>query len=449
MKFRKHNIKLFIHRALSALLAALLLLSIAACSNVPPPRRSQPTGSSQTATQTPSSSPKAPQSTDADGSSGGAVPDEEPEPVAVERVTIVLESTEVVRDTVLTPTVVILPSDATDKKYTITSVDEEVLRRRGANWVAIGAGTTELIATAENGVTGSITVTVIVPVEAVSLGFETIIMSPGEDLQLAPVISPADATETQAVYSSDNEDAATVTEEGAVYAVGAGVATVTCTIGGVSTTLTVTVEVPVTSIGVSADRRTYKVGEQGRFTVQVGPQEATNKTYTVRVSGPAISLTEDNNFSCDHAGEVTIIATAPNGVSGSQTITVVDLNAFAAEVFRLTNVERENAGLPKFTSMPNLTQTAVMRANEIIQHFSHDRPDGRSCFTAFEENNVIYNYAGENLAMGQRTPAEVVQGWMESPGHRANIMKKEFGRLGVGVVMDSNGRLYWTQTFTD
>jgi uncharacterized protein YkwD len=130
-------------------------------------------------------------------------------------------------------------------------------------------------------------------------------------------------------------------------------------------------------------------------------------------------------------------------------ISEADLEAFANEVFLLTNIEREKAGLAVFRQSTSLTRTAKIRANELTSLFSHDRPDGRDCFTAFDENGVDYFAAGENIAMGQRSPKQVVDGWMNSPGHRANILDSGYGHLGVGVAADENGTYYWVQNFTD
>lgn len=132
--------------------------------------------------------------------------------------------------------------------------------------------------------------------------------------------------------------------------------------------------------------------------------------------------------------------------------TAIDLSdpiAFAGEIFRLTNVERANAGLSELTETSELTQIAMIRANEIVGSFSHTRPDGRSCFTVFGDNGVSYRRAGENIAYGQRTPADLMQAWMNSAGHRANILKEEYNHLGVGVVANGSGRLYFVQSFTD
>lgn len=89
-----------------------------------------------------------------------------------------------------------------------------------------------------------------------------------------------------------------------------------------------------------------------------------------------------------------------------------------------------------------------MRAVEIVKSFSHTRPDGRDPFTAMKEAGVSYRAAGENIAMGQKTPQQVMEGWMNSDGHRQNILSDNFGRLGVGYYV-ANGRAYWVQMFAD
>jgi len=371
-------------------------------------------------------------------------------PTEVEDITIRLRSAEVTRGEMLTPKISILPNNATgEAQYTLSSSDEAVLRQINGNWVAVGAGTAQLIATAENGVSGSVTVTVIVPVESISLGKGEIAMGVGESMTLTPTIIPSDATEQLAHYTSDNVDVASVSEDGTINAVSIGSAEIICTIDEVSTTLTVKVEVPVTGISVILDRKTYIVGRQSSITAEFTPPDATDKTFSVSISGTAASLIGENTISFDAAGAITITVKASNGITGKQTITIIDLADYAEEVFRLTNIERANEGLPPFSKKSALTKTAEVRAEEIIKLFSHDRPDGRDCFTAFDENNVDYSRAGENIAAGQKTPAEVVQAWMNSPGHRDSILKIEFGHMGVGITMDDNGRLYWSQNFTD
>jgi uncharacterized protein YkwD len=124
------------------------------------------------------------------------------------------------------------------------------------------------------------------------------------------------------------------------------------------------------------------------------------------------------------------------------------ISSYASEVLRLVNIERSKAGLSALTTNSTLTAAANKRAQETKQSFSHTRPNGTSAFTVLGEYGISYRAAGENIAYGQRTPQEVVTGWMNSPGHRANILNSNFGKIGIGVYQ-SNGVIYWSQLFTD
>ena len=89
-----------------------------------------------------------------------------------------------------------------------------------------------------------------------------------------------------------------------------------------------------------------------------------------------------------------------------------------------------------------------MRCLEQQTSFSHIRPNGTSCFTVLGKNGVSYSGAGEHIANGQRTPEAVVTAWMNSPGHKANVLSPSYKNIGVGVYIDPYGRVYWTQLFT-
>ena len=118
-----------------------------------------------------------------------------------------------------------------------------------------------------------------------------------------------------------------------------------------------------------------------------------------------------------------------------------ELFSFEAEVIRLVNEERAEYGLPA------LTAAAAKRAEEISSDYGHDRPDGSSCFTVLPEFGIRYETAGENIAAGQRTPAQVVRAWMNSEGHRNNILNPDFTQIGVGYTHTNRGyRHFWAQT---
>ena len=124
------------------------------------------------------------------------------------------------------------------------------------------------------------------------------------------------------------------------------------------------------------------------------------------------------------------------------------VSAYAQEVVRLVNIERANAGLPALAMDAQLSAAAAIRAEEIDASFSHTRPDGTSCFTELRELGIAYRACVENIAKGSPTPARVVEGWMNSAGHRANILNKNFTTIGVGVHEDAAGVMHWAQLFT-
>ncbi len=127
-----------------------------------------------------------------------------------------------------------------------------------------------------------------------------------------------------------------------------------------------------------------------------------------------------------------------------------DTSGYAQEVIKLVNEIRAENGLGSLTSTPELMRTAQIRAEETATLFSHTRPDGSTCYTAFQENGVSNKTVGENIASGQMSPEEVMQSWMGSTIHRDNILSPKFKHIGVGCYQSGSGYgIYWTQCFTD
>ncbi|MDR2109033.1 MAG: cell wall-binding repeat-containing protein [Coriobacteriales bacterium] len=125
---------------------------------------------------------------------------------------------------------------------------------------------------------------------------------------------------------------------------------------------------------------------------------------------------------------------------------------FEQRVVDLVNVERANNGVSPLQVRPILQGVADIRADELTQYFDHVRPNGLDCLTAFtrdlqgDELSLVNSGAGENIALGYPSPEAVVSAWMDSPGHRSNILNPSFTHIGVGhVVFD--GRSYWVQFF--
>lgn len=130
----------------------------------------------------------------------------------------------------------------------------------------------------------------------------------------------------------------------------------------------------------------------------------------------------------------------------SQTDTMVN---FEKEVIRLTNIQRKNAGLPAFGENTQLSKVARMKSQDMANkgYFSHQSPTYGSPFQMMQTFGLRFSAAAENIAYGQRTPQEVVNGWMNSPGHRANILSRSCTQIGVGMAKNKSGTPYWTQMF--
>lgn len=127
-------------------------------------------------------------------------------------------------------------------------------------------------------------------------------------------------------------------------------------------------------------------------------------------------------------------------------VTATDTIGFTAEVVRLVNKERTSRGLKELRMFPRLSKAAMVRAQETSVVWDHVRPDGSSISTVCNEIGIGWDHIGENIAYGHNSPQAVVNGWMRSDGHRANILSTDYQYIGVGVC-ESKGILYWTQYF--
>jgi uncharacterized protein YkwD len=116
------------------------------------------------------------------------------------------------------------------------------------------------------------------------------------------------------------------------------------------------------------------------------------------------------------------------------------------EILRLTNIERQKVGLNILTYITSLDEGAKTRSIEIITNFSHTRPDGTRFFTVFGPD-FKYRNIGENLASGFRSPEQVVNAWMNSESHRANILNEKFEQLSVAITKGEDGKYRWVQIF--
>jgi uncharacterized protein YkwD len=130
-------------------------------------------------------------------------------------------------------------------------------------------------------------------------------------------------------------------------------------------------------------------------------------------------------------------------------LTERNLAGTADKVVELTNGERARAGLPPLVVDPLLAAAAQAHSTDMVARafYSHTSPDGSQPWDRAAAAGSRRRTIGENIACGQRSPAEVVEGWMNSPGHRANILKPDFTHIGIGFAGGGQMGTYWTQLF--
>ncbi len=141
--------------------------------------------------------------------------------------------------------------------------------------------------------------------------------------------------------------------------------------------------------------------------------------------------------------------TTPENTPGQDTNTPSvdsELHQYEAEVIRLVNEIRLKNGLNRLETDTELSRVARIKSLDMKDknYFSHTSPTYGSPFDMMKQFGISYKTAGENIAKGQKTPAQVVDGWMNSEGHRTNILNASYTHIGVGYVAEGN---YWTQMF--
>ncbi len=141
----------------------------------------------------------------------------------------------------------------------------------------------------------------------------------------------------------------------------------------------------------------------------------------------------------------------PTPTPAPETPSVSGLSSIELEVVRLVNIERQKEGLKPLVASSEISNVARKKSEDMASknYFSHTSPTYGSPFDMMKSFGIKYNTAGENIAKGQLSAKSVVTAWMNSSGHRANIMNPSFNKIGVGHYRSSNGTNYWTQMFTN
>ena len=154
--------------------------------------------------------------------------------------------------------------------------------------------------------------------------------------------------------------------------------------------------------------------------------------------------TFDGQSSMNRGQAATVYCRLADKLSAAAAKAEEELPSIREDVLKLVNEERAAVGLPALILDDTLCEAAQIRAAEVKVYFSHDRPDGSECFSVLADLGYYYRAAGENIASGQRDAEMVMEDWVNSPGHYANIIDVDFGRIGIGYYEGA-----WVQLVSD
>ena len=160
-----------------------------------------------------------------------------------------------------------------------------------------------------------------------------------------------------------------------------------------------------------------------------------SNSYEVGLSEIKSANTQIKNYDLIYPGDLVNVPTTDSAVS-----------SYEAEVIKLVNQIRKQNGLKELQTDWQLSRVARYKSEDMKKnnYFSHTSPTYGSPFDMMKAFGISYKGAGENIAKGQKTPQAVVNAWMNSAGHRENILKASYTHIGVGYVANGN---YWTQMF--
>lgn len=161
------------------------------------------------------------------------------------------------------------------------------------------------------------------------------------------------------------------------------------------------------------------------------------------IMSAAITITASGALSAGAVSTVPVLE-AEGNMNSDESL----LDIYSERVAYLVNQERRAHGVGELTMIPMLNEASAVRAKETVKSFAHVRPDGSAFYTVLTDAGLTSFGAGENIAFGYWTPEEVMEGWMNSEGHRKNILNPAYKYIGVSVVYE-NGLYYWDQLFLD
>ena len=362
----------------------------------------------------------------------------------------------------------VLPNDAKNKTCKwYTSRSSVAAVSSTGKVTAKAVGTAVITAKTVNGKTATCKVTVKTMPTSVKTNPTALTLGKGESYTIKEnTNSGSYAHAANLKWTSTNTRVVTVKKgsgnKAVLKAVGTGTASVRITLyNGRTAACRVTVKKAPASVKISPSSVTLNVGES--YTIKENTNSgsyahAANLKWTSTNTRVVTVKKGSGNKAVLKAvseGTANVKLTLYNGKTAICKVSVVDCSdvysaktdkdyySLSHKVYEIVNQERIKAGVKPLRFNDKVYKAAMVRAKECHKYFSHIRPNGKDCFTALSEAGVKQNYAGENIAVGFSSPKSVMEGWMQSSGHRSNILNPVFTDFGCGVCNTGE----WTQFF--
>ena len=357
----------------------------------------------------------------------------------------------------------VLPNDAKNKTCKwYTSRSSVAAVSSTGRVTARAVGTAVITAKTVNGKKATCKVTVSPVPTGVKISPTALTLGKGESYTLKGTVLPNDAKNKTCKWYTSRSSVAAVSSTGRVTARAVGTAVITAkTVNGKKATCKVTVKTMPTSVKTNPTALTLGKGES--YTIKENTNSgsyanAANLKWTSTNTRVVTVKKGSGNKAVLKAvseGTANVKLTLYNGKTAICKVSVVDCSdvysaktdkdyySLSHKVYEIVNQERIKAGVKPLRFNDKVYKAAMIRAKECHKYFSHIRPNGKDCFTALSEAGVKQNYAGENIAVGFSSPKSVMEVWMQSSGHRSNILNPVFTDFGCGVCNTGE----WTQFF--
>lgn len=199
--------------------------------------------------------------------------------------------------------------------------------------------------------------------------------------------------------------------------------------------------------------RMERFADQGKLKEEYIRATTVNGLPVVSVNGELLATVTELDARANNStksGLIQVWAENVRSALRTQSTSVIgQVHPYEEKVVELVNIERAKVGLSPLRHNPDLARVARVKSEDMRDnnYFSHNSPTYGTPFDMMRHFNISYRTAGENIAAGQTSPEQVVRSWMNSPGHRANILNSNYEEIGVGFAQGGSYRYYWTQLF--